>query len=151
VLAGILCGVALIKPHLGAPFLLWAVLTRRHTTVAVAAGVVLAGLAIFALRASTGPAEVVSSYWHMLNHLFVGEDRAVEISAMSMRPIVHAFIAPALLADAIHSVLMMVLLAWLCRQVFAARESLGRSFDVVLVALLCPWTGASALSSLVFN
>lgn len=140
VLSGILCGVALIKPHFGAPFLMWAMLARQFTVVASASGVVLGGLMIFALRTSTGPMEVVASYWQMLTHIYVGEDRVSEHSALSARLIFHAVIESDRLADAAHLVTMAVLLVWLCRQVFAARESLGRSFDAVLLSALCTWS-----------
>ena len=140
VLAGMLCGVALIKPQFGAPFLMWAALTGQFTVIAAAAGVVIAGVAVYALRVAAAPLDVVVAYWDMLTHIYVGEDRISEYSAMSARLIFHSLIDSDRLADAAHIVAMTLLLVWLCRQVFSARESLGRSFDVVLLSVLCAWS-----------
>ncbi len=140
VLAGVLCGVALIKPQFGAPFVMWAALTGQFTVIAAAAGVVIAGVVVYALRVAAAPLDVVAAYWDMLTHIYVGEDRISEYSAMSARIIFHSLIDSDRWADAAHIVAMTLLLVWLCRQVFSARDSLGRSFDVVLLSVLCAWS-----------
>ncbi len=140
VLAGLLCGVALIKPQFGAPFVMWAALTGQFTVLAAAAGVVIAGVAVYAFRVAAAPLDVVAAYWDMLTHIYVGEDRISEYSAMSARVIFHSLIDSDRLADAAHIVTMTLLLVWLCRQVFSERKSLGRSFDVVLLSVVCAWS-----------
>jgi hypothetical protein len=113
---------------------------RSAFVVGAAAGVVIAGVGVYALRVGAASLDVVAAYWDMLTHIYVGEDRISEHSAMSARLIFHSLIDSDRLADAAHIVAMTLLLAWLCRRAFSARESLGRSFDVVLLSVLCTWS-----------
>ncbi|MDQ3168769.1 MAG: DUF2029 domain-containing protein [Acidobacteriota bacterium] len=59
--AGIAIGLSLIKPHIGGPALLWAIVSRRWTTLAAALGT-QAALGAFYLARTAAPLNVPSEY-----------------------------------------------------------------------------------------
>ena len=59
--AGIAIGLSLIKPHIGGPALIWAIVSRRWTTMAAALGTQAALVAIYLARAAA-PLNVPSEY-----------------------------------------------------------------------------------------
>lgn len=62
VLAGILIGLSLMKPHIGGPVLLWAIAARRWKTAAIAAAMPLLLSAIYAVHARVTPVQLVHEY-----------------------------------------------------------------------------------------
>ena len=61
-LAGVAIGLSLAKPQIGGPALLWAVVTRRWTTVAWAAGVPIVLCVIYAIAAGVFPATAITDW-----------------------------------------------------------------------------------------
>ena len=65
-LAGVAIGVSLVKPHIGGPALLWALASRRWTTVAWAAGTQAVLLGVYLARAGTAPHVLFDRYLESL-------------------------------------------------------------------------------------
>jgi hypothetical protein len=77
---GVCLGLALIKPQIGIPVLLWAMFTRRWRLVAGAAAVVIAGYGLFCQRAGVGPVRVATRYVEILKQLYLGDALVVGLA-----------------------------------------------------------------------
>lgn len=84
VASGMSLGLALAKPHIAGPILLWALVTRRARVAAIAVMVVAVGCAIYCLRAHVGPITVLNDYGRVLLGLYSGADGFV--GRTSLRP-----------------------------------------------------------------
>jgi hypothetical protein len=84
VASGVSLGLALAKPHIAGPIMLWALVTGRARVVAVATAVVAAGFAIYCLRAQVDPVTVLTGYGRILLSLYSGTDGFV--GRTSLRP-----------------------------------------------------------------
>jgi hypothetical protein len=82
--SGVSLGLALAKPHIAGPILLWALCTRRVRVAAIAMAVAVAGFAAYCVRAHAGPVEVMISYGRILVSLYSGPDGMV--GRTSLRP-----------------------------------------------------------------
>ena len=82
--SGVSLGLALAKPHIAGPIMLWALVTRRARVVVVATIVVAVGFAIYCLRAHVGPVTVLNDYGRILLSLYSGTDGFV--GRTSLRP-----------------------------------------------------------------
>jgi hypothetical protein len=126
-------------PYIGFPFLIWAALTKQVEALLTATALVLGGLFVFVARTDGHVVGAVASYWRVLTTLYVGENRTADVGAIGFRPVIHALINAAWLADAVHVVVMGALLIWLCRVALSARRALAGTFDIALIALLSVW------------
>ena len=81
-LSGALLGLALTKPNISGPFLLWILLMRRYRTAAVAGATVLAGLATFSIGVHRDPGAVLAAYFGDLRILYAGINPAVGMTGL---------------------------------------------------------------------
>jgi hypothetical protein len=109
---GLCLGMALMKPQIGAPFFLWAVFTRRLRTASVGMAVVIAGLALFCLRAQVDPVDLVRQYARNYQTLYMGEPIVVGLSQLS--PLLAAVISNTTLVDAVGGTIAISLLIAIC-------------------------------------
>jgi alpha-1,2-mannosyltransferase len=73
-------GLALMKPQIGLPFLLWVLLTRRWKVAAVAAGIVTAGSLLWCLRVGADPVHIAVRYLQILTLYYASEGGMVGVS-----------------------------------------------------------------------
>jgi hypothetical protein len=87
-LSGVCLGLALIKPQVAVPVLLWTMFTRRWRILANAVGVVAAGFAVFCIRSHAGPLNVLGQWMHIL--AMYHTDNSVLMGLSELRPLVLA-------------------------------------------------------------
>lgn len=109
---GVCLGLALIKPQIGVPVLLWAIFTRRRRLVTVAAAVVVAGYVLFCLRAGVAPVRVATRYGEILEQLYLGD--ALVIGLANVRQLVALAVSSADTVDAISITIALTLLLAIC-------------------------------------
>ena len=85
--SGTLLGLALMKPQIGAPFLLWTICTRRFRAALMAAAVCVAGLLLYSVRANVGPFQALREYARILR-LFYSDDSFGLVGLTQIRPLV---------------------------------------------------------------
>ena len=141
VLSGIALGVALFKPHIAGPFALWALVTRRFRVLAVAAGVVVAGLLAYAAHVGDNPIDTLHGYWPWLVEVYSGEHALA--GRTSIRGLLAAGTATPAAVDALWIVAAIGLLAiamWL-----ALRDPMRPLHEggLAVPALLCLWSLAA--------
>ena len=64
--SGVCLGLALMKPQIAAPFLVWAVIARRWNVIFGALGIVAAGFVVYCARAAANPVDVIGNYASIL-------------------------------------------------------------------------------------
>ena len=111
--AGVLLGLALIKPQVAIPFVIWAAFTRRWRVLAVAVICVAAGIALFCMRANVSPVEVIERYIAILGFYYFGDGSMSGLS--ELRPLLVAastdFRTTDVLAAAVALVMLLVIAA----------------------------------------
>src|SRR5262245_33941247 len=85
--SGTFLGLALMKPQIGAPFLLWSICARRFRVALTAAAVCIAGLLVYAVRAEVGPLQALGEYARILR-LFYTDDSFGLVGLAQLRPLV---------------------------------------------------------------
>ena len=110
--SGVCLGLALMKPQMAAPFLLWALFTRRWRVAGVALGVVAMGTAVFCLRAGANPLDVTLRYADILRVYHTGEPILVGLA--QLRPLVALVASHPALVDALTAAVAVALLAAVC-------------------------------------
>lgn len=140
-LAATLLALSLMKPHIGAAFFLWALLTKRFRVALGALAVLLTGLLLFSLRVAENPLFVTRDFLSVLRHQFGGATFLPGV--LELRPLVHLFIGNYTLAETVHLTLLLALLVTIC--VVALRRSAltRRQRDVVILQLSCLWVSMS--------
>jgi alpha-1,2-mannosyltransferase len=78
--SGACLGLALMKPQIGVPFLLWVLLTRRWKVAIAAALMVSAGSLLWCARAGADPLHVAIRYLQILMVYYGGEGGMVGVS-----------------------------------------------------------------------
>jgi hypothetical protein len=116
--SGIFLGLALMKPQVAAPFVLWALFTRRWRAVAVATSVVVVGFLLYCLRAAADPLGVVTGYLAILRLLYAG-DAIGFIGLAQLRPLVALAVSRTAVVNAVAGGIALVLLAGICALGFA--------------------------------
>jgi hypothetical protein len=111
---GVSLGMALMKPQMALPFLLWAAFTRRWRLLTIAAGVPIAGLAIFCVRARVDPSEVVRHYAEILNTYYVGNEELMMEGLAQLRPLVALTASDPVAVSAAAFMIALALLAPAC-------------------------------------
>jgi Glycosyltransferase family 87 len=116
--AGASLALSLAKPQVGAPFLLWALFTRRWRMVAVSAAVLAVEFAAFCARARANPWHIVGEYAATLRLGYLGEGSIAGLS--QLRPPIRAWSSNVGTADAIAATAAVCLLGVVCA--LAVRE-----------------------------
>ncbi|MEO6212401.1 MAG: glycosyltransferase family 87 protein [Vicinamibacterales bacterium] len=81
--SGACLALAMMKPHVAAPFLLWALFTRRWKAMGVCAVVLAAGSLAWCLRASGDPLNVAVRYTEILLLYYTGEGGLTGVSQLA--------------------------------------------------------------------
>jgi glycosyl transferase family 87 len=137
VASGVSLGLALAKPHIAGPMMLWAIFTRRTRLVAVAVTVVAALFALYCARADVGPADVVGGYTRILLSFYSGAEALV--GRTSLRPWWTALAGHHVLGDILWGVGALLLLIVPCG--IALRDSNVSDVRAAAApALFCLWS-----------
>jgi hypothetical protein len=132
---GILLGLAMIKPQVGAAFLLWAILEGSAAPLLIAAALLVSGTLLFAARLDESPLQVVTLYGKVLGRELSGSD--FRQGALELRPLIHDLIGQPAVADTVHVAVvagaLVLLIAVSRRMTFAGRT-------LFLLPLTCLWT-----------
>jgi len=132
--AGVLLGLALVKPHIGGPVLLWAMFTRHTRVVVIAVLVAALGVIVYCARAHVGVVDVLIGYVRTLRSLFAGADAM--IGRTSLQQWTHVVAGDGALGDAFWIVAAGVVLIAPCRLAMTARPSAQAASP----ALFCLWS-----------
>jgi len=131
--AGVWIGLALIKPHIGGPFLLWSVLTGAARTAAIAVGVVLGLVLVFCARVAESPFAVLTSYAGAVERVYVSVEHLT--GTTELHPLVHLVLrAPR--AELATLVIGLALLAVVCGVGVIARTRGRASLEIAALAAL---------------
>ena len=141
VLSGIALGLALFKPHIAGPFALWALVSGRVRSVAVAAAVVFAGLGIYAARVGDSPIDTVRGYWPWLVEVYSGASGLN--GRTSIRGLVAAAIADPRTADAVWIAASACLLAIAMWLAWRDRRRPLQDGGIAVPAMFCLWSLAA--------
>jgi hypothetical protein len=109
IVCGICLALAMSKPQVGAPFLLWALFTRRIRTIAIAFAAVVGFFGVYCIRAHANPVHVVARYFETVWVIYTGE--TVLIGLAQLRPLAALLISDFSLIDTIAAVLALLMLA----------------------------------------
>jgi ADP-heptose:LPS heptosyltransferase len=141
-LGGFFLALALMKPHIGGAFLLWALFTKRWKMTLVACVVMGLGVGVFALRIAENPFASVRDYLGVIQHQFGrGTDVQGDMSlrVVELRPLVTLFIHQDAWANRIQQLLLVVLLG--CAGLAGLLKSRldGHRRDAMVLQLCCLW------------
>jgi len=117
--SGICLGLALMKPHVAAPFWLWALFARRLRVAATALSFAALACVAFCVRVHANPLQLVEKYAEILRTYYLGDPIVVGVS--EMRPLVALAASDPRLVDAISIAFALALLAAVCVAGFAER------------------------------
>lgn len=117
--SGVCLGLALMKPQIAAPFLVWALLAKRWTSVAMAFGIIAAGFGVYCARATVHPVDVIVNYASILQHLYAGE--ALMLGLAQLRP-AFQIVASAPAVDAMSLAAAAVLFGAVCGVAWTERR-----------------------------
>ncbi len=141
-LGGLFLALALMKPHIGGAFLLWALFTKRWRMTLWACVLMGLGVGLFALRLMESPFESVGAYLGVLQHQF-GRGTNVQgdmsLRVVELRPLINVFIQHDAWANRVHQLLLVVLLA--CAAVVGLMKSrlVAQQRDAAVLQLCCLW------------
>ena len=110
--SGICLGLALMKPQVAGPFLLWKIFTRRFQPIVVALIVVVTGLTLFCVFAHTGPLAVIRGYLKILGGLYLLDEDTRMVGLAQLRPLVLLAVPDIDLASAVALALAIGLLVF---------------------------------------
>lgn len=105
--SGICLGLALMKPQIGAPFVLWVLFRRRWRIATVGTLVVACGSLLWCARVGADPLRTAVRYLEILGFYYTGEGSLVGVS--QLRPLI-AELAPETAADVTAAVVSLALL-----------------------------------------
>lgn len=135
--SGVCLGLALIKPQIAAPFLLWALFTRRFRLVAISLSVIAAGFLVYCLRVGASPLTVPARYVAILRELYVGD--AIMVGLAQVRPLLALASSDVTLIDVASVAIAIVLLVVAC--LLCLREARqGREVMYGAPALAAVWS-----------
>jgi hypothetical protein len=137
VASGVSLGLALAKPHLAGPVMLWALFTRRRRLAASAATVVAAGFAAYCLRAHVNPCDVVKGYASILLSFYSGTEALV--GRTSLRPWWMALAGHQALGETLWGCGALLLLIVPCAIAMRDRQ-LSAERAAAAPALFCLWS-----------
>lgn len=110
--SGVSLGLALMKPQIAAPFVLWALFTRRFRLVAISLAVVATGFLVYCLRAGSDPVAVTARYLTILRVFYSGD--AIMLGLGQVRPLFLLVTSNAAFVDTASASVALVLLIAVC-------------------------------------
>jgi hypothetical protein len=138
VASGVCLGLALAKPHIAGPIMLWVLVTRRTRVAAVAILVVVAGFVVYCLRADVGPIAVLNGYGRILLSLYSVADAGL-VGRTSLLPWWRALGGDSTLGNVLWGVGAGLLLLVPCVMAMRATDKAQARGSAVL-ALFCLWS-----------
>jgi len=132
---GMLLGIAMIKPQVGAAFVLWAILEGALSSVLWAVAPIVIGTLLFAARLGQSPSAVLGLYGDILRNELAAP--GFREGALELRPLIHGLIAQPTVADAIH---LGIVGASLLLLVVASRRMNRAGRALFVLPLTCLWT-----------
>jgi len=111
-MSGVWLGLALIKPQVALPVLLWTLFTRRWRAVVIALCVAMALTGTFCLRAGSNPLALAARQAVVMKTFYTGD--AILSGASELRPLIAQTISEPSRTDAIAGSVAVVLLAAIC-------------------------------------
>jgi len=134
--SGVALGLALAKPHIAGPVMLWALVTGRLRVAAVAVTVVASGFAVYCARAHVGPVDVISGYAGILVSFYSGANALV--GRTSLRPWWIALAGGPARGDILWAAGAILLLIVPCQ--IARRDKEVADASAAATALFCLWS-----------
>jgi hypothetical protein len=128
--AGVLLGLALAKPHIAVPFVLWALFERRWRMLTAALAVTVAGFSLYCVVADSSPASVVRGYVGVLGLVYGGDSLGL-VGLANLKPLFEQLTAEFTISAALAGAAAAVLLILVCVAGFAEGS---RHRPVVLAA-----------------
>ena len=110
--SGAWLGLALMKPQVAVPVLLWSVFTRRWSTVATSLAVVGGLTAVFCLRSGAHPFSMAAGYLETLAEYHTGD--AILGGISELRPLIYQLVTDVSDADVIASSIALSLIVGIC-------------------------------------
>lgn len=132
--SGVLLGVAMIKPQIAIAFALWLVLGLHVVPLLAAAGTMLLGLSVYALRLGQTPLQSAQAYLAILGRELFGP--APRIGDLDLRELFRALL-PAPAANVSHTVFVIATLVGIA---VASRSMRPRERILVLLPLTTSWS-----------
>ena len=132
--AGILLGVAMLKPHVAGAFFLWAVLTGRLRVAAIALVVVIAGVLAFSARLGQNPVDIISTYLSVLDSELGGRQA---VAGIDVRPVAHLVLGRTLEAELAYVTLIAVFFSLLVAVTIRGSRSHAQARDAVALSACC--------------
>ncbi|HEX8493359.1 MAG TPA: glycosyltransferase family 87 protein [Pyrinomonadaceae bacterium] len=139
---GFFLALALMKPHIGGAFLLWALLTKRWKMTLVACVWIGVGVCLFSLRLGESPFETVSGYLAWLQHQFgrgVAAEGSTALRIVELRPFIWFLIPHEVWANRVHQLLLIILLACVGMAAWVKSKLDCRERNAVILQLCCLW------------
>ena len=142
ILGGLFLALALMKPHIGAAFFLWALFTKRWKMALVACLCMGLGVLLFSLRLAESPIESVRAYLGVLQYQFgrgVDAQGFLALRWVELRPLVALFIPSEIWTSRIDRLLLIVMLA--CAGAVGLMKSAlnKQQRDAAVLQLCCLW------------
>lgn len=110
--SGVCLGLALMKPQVAVPVLLWTLFTRRWRIASTAAGVVALAFAVFCIRAHAGPIDVITRWIQILAEYHT--DGSVLFGLSELRPLLMALAPGGSNVDRVAGAIAVGLFAGIC-------------------------------------
>jgi hypothetical protein len=110
--SGISLALAMAKPQIGLPFMLWLLFTRRLRILGVAAAALITEFGVFCLRAQADPIKVIAGYAETLRGSYMGDGSMAGLA--QLRPLIAATITGGGGADALAVAIALALLVFVC-------------------------------------
>ena len=128
--SGVCLGLALMKPQMAAPFLLWAIFTKRLRVATLGLFVVLAGFALFCLRVGAQPIDILEPYARILGTYYVTDENPMMVGLAQLRPLIALAIPGATLVNVVALAIAAGLLIGICILGFSE----GTRRDAVMIS-----------------
>ena len=109
---GVWLGLALMKPHVAVPVLLWSVFTRRWTTMLGALAMAGGLFAVYLRLGAASPREVIARYADIL--ALYHTDEAILAGISELRPLIARLVTDVSTVDAIAGSISLGLMAGIC-------------------------------------
>lgn len=142
VLGGFLLALALMKPHIGGAFLLWALFTKRWKMSLVACVFMGLGLGLFSLRLAESPFESVRAYLAVIQHQFgrgAEAQGSVALRVVELRPLVALLIHQETWASRVHQLVLIILLGCAGLAAWMKSRLSRQQLDLAVLQLCCLW------------
>jgi hypothetical protein len=113
VASGVCLGLSLIKPHIAAPFLLWAMFARKGRELAIAAAVSAVGFLVYCRVAQSPASAVLNNYRDVLARVYGGDSLGL-VGLTNLRPLFELITGEHVWSALLSAAVALLLLALVC-------------------------------------